>query len=241
MAAADEPRGTGAPTDSGGHDASTFVMGAPVVATDGTCGKLTGAVIDPIANALTHLVVERERHHGLGHLVPVDLVESSGEEIHLRCTVAEFKALDEAEEVQLVPVPDDERSPAWGRTYQWPYYGLGMLTGGMGAGGMGDYETPRHHTPQPTVTERVPLGEVEVRRGDRVHATDGWIGSVAGLVIDPADHHVTHVLLSEGHLFGRKQVAIPIKATARVGDEIRVNLTKQEVEELPPVSLSQGS
>jgi sporulation protein YlmC with PRC-barrel domain len=240
MAAADEPRGSGAPTGSGGHDVSAFVMGAPVVATDGACGKLSGAVIDPIANALTHLVVEPERHHALGHLVPVDLVESSGDEIRLRCTVAEFQALDEAEEVQLVPVPEDERSPAWGRTYQWPYYGLGMLTGGMGAGGMGEFETPHHHTPQPTVAERVPLGEVEVRRGDRVHATDGWIGSVAGLVIDPADHHVTHVLLSEGHLFGRKQVAIPIRKTARVGDEIRVDLTKQEVGELPPVSLSQG-
>jgi sporulation protein YlmC with PRC-barrel domain len=240
MAAADEPRGTGVPTDSIGHDASAFVMGAQVVARDGACGTLSGAVIDPVANAVTHLVVESERHRGLGHLVPVDLVESSGGEIHLRCTTAEFRALDEAEEVQLVPVPDDERSPAWGQTYMWPYYGLGMLTGGMGAGGMGEFEVSHHHTPQPTVADRVPLGEVEVRRGDRVHATDGWIGSVAGLVIDPADHHVTHVLLSEGHLFGRKQVAIPIKATARVGDEIRVNLTKQEVGELPAVSLSQG-
>ncbi len=86
--------------------------------------------------------------------------------------------------------------------------------------------------------DRVPLGEVEIRRGDPVHARDGWIGAVQGLVIDPADHHVTHVILQEGHVWGRKQVAIPIGAANRAGDELRVDLTKDEIEALPPVSLS---
>ena len=57
-------------------------------------------------------------------------------------------------------------------------------------------------------------------------------------MIDPKDHHVTHVLLQEGHLWGRKQVAIPIGAASRVGEEIRLELTKQQVQELPPVQLS---
>jgi sporulation protein YlmC with PRC-barrel domain len=70
-----------------------------------------------------------------------------------------------------------------------------------------------------------------------VHATDGEIGSVQGLVIDPKDHHVTHVLLKEGHLWGRKQVAIPIGAASRVSDEVRVGMTRQQVEDLPPVDL----
>jgi hypothetical protein len=33
--------------------------------------------------------------------------------------------------------------------------------------------------------DTVPLGEVAVRRGDHVHATDGDIGQVQGLVIEP--------------------------------------------------------
>ena len=86
-------------------------------------------------------------------------------------------------------------------------------------------------------TDRVPPGEVDIRRGDPVHATDGLIGAVHGLVIDPADDHVTHVILQEGHMWGRKQVAIPIGATNRVGDETRVDLTKDEIEALPPVSI----
>ena len=60
----------------------------------------------------------------------------------------------------------------------------------------------------------------------RVHASDGEIGKVEGLVVDPAHGHVTHVLLQEGHLWGRKQVAIPIGAVERLGEGIAVNLTK---------------
>jgi hypothetical protein len=77
-----------------------------------------------------------------------------------------------------------------------------------------------------------------VRRGQHVQATDGGIGRVHGLVIDRATHHVTHVLLQEGHLWGRKDVAIPIGAVAGIEDgEIQLTLTKQEVEDLPAVDV----
>ena len=51
------------------------------------------------------------------------------------------------------------------------------------------------------------------------------------------DHHVTHVLLDEGHLWGQKQVAIPISAVTGVEDGVRLNLTKDEVRDLPAVDL----
>jgi sporulation protein YlmC with PRC-barrel domain len=85
--------------------------------------------------------------------------------------------------------------------------------------------------------DKVPLGEVQVRRGQHVHATDGDIGRVEGLVIDPSDHHVTHVLLQEGHLWGRKEVAIPISAVTDVDDGIRLRITKQAVQDLPAVDV----
>ena len=83
--------------------------------------------------------------------------------------------------------------------------------------------------------DRVPPGEVELRRGQRVHASDGAIGHVRGLVVDPSDHQVTHVLLDEGHLWGKKEVSIPISAVTGVDDGVRLNLTKAEVANLPPV------
>ncbi len=206
--------------------ARRFRIGARVVARDGECGQLARVVVDPVAQTLTDLVVAPKHHPGLGRLVPVELVEAvESDQVHLRCSTARFHELDDAEDIQFLPA--DTEALGYGsqaQTLTWPYYGLGMpLSGG-------------HH--EAILTDRVPVGDVEVHRGDPVHARDGWIGSVQGLVIDPTDHHVTHVLLQEGHLWGRKQVAIPIGGTSRVGEEIRVELTKQQVQELPPVELS---
>jgi hypothetical protein len=60
---------------------------------------------------------------------------------------------------------------------------------------------------------------------------------VHGLVIDPGSHHVTHVLLREGHVFGRKEIAIPISAVTRVFDGVQLSITRQQVEDLPPVDI----
>jgi hypothetical protein len=113
--------------------------------------------------------------------------------------------------------------------------GAGVVGGGM-------RDIAYGHRPQRDViaSDRVPVGEVEVRRGDPVHASDGFIGSVAGLIVDPADPQVTHVLLAEGHLWGRKQVAIPIGAMTRRDQEIRVDLTREQIEALPPVNRAVG-
>jgi hypothetical protein len=45
------------------------------------------------------------------------------------------------------------------------------------------------------------------------------------------------VLLQEGHLWGRKEVAIPIGAVTRVDIGIRLNISKQQVGALPPVDI----
>jgi hypothetical protein len=84
--------------------------------------------------------------------------------------------------------------------------------------------------------DSIPFGEVEVRRGDQVHATDGEIGLVDGLIIDPADHRATHVLLQEGHLWGHKVIAIPVSAVTDLRVGVRLNLSKQQVENLPSVA-----
>jgi uncharacterized protein YrrD len=74
-----------------------------------------------------------------------------------------------------------------------------------------------------------------VRPGDRVHAVDGEIGRVQGFIVGPGDDRVTHVLLEEGHLWGHKEVAIPVSALTGIGEGIRLNITKHQVESLPPV------
>jgi hypothetical protein len=207
-----------------------FTIGSKVACSDGVCGQLERVVVDPVARALTHLVVEPKHHRGTGRLVPIDLVDSTANEIRLRCTTPEFEALEDADETHFLP----GASGRWGyeadQMLLWPYYGLGIALGS----GVGIGMNPR---PQAITTERPPVGEVEVRRGEHVHATDGTIGRVRGLVIDPSDHHVTHVLLDEGHLWGEKRVAVPIGAVTDVADGVWLSLTKDEVRDLPPVDL----
>ncbi len=216
-------------------ESGDFTIGSDVRCSDGTCGELTRVVIDPVARALTHLVVEPRHGRGMGRLVPVGLVESAAAEIRLRCTTAEFEALEEAEETQFLPGADGNWDYEQEQMLSWPYYGVAMGVG-MGSMGMGTAGYVRTE-PQTVTHDRVPAGEVEVRRGEHVHATDGAIGRVQGLVVDPGDHHVTHVLLDEGHLWGKKRVAIPIGAVTGTSDGVWLSLTKDEVGDLPPAGL----
>jgi sporulation protein YlmC with PRC-barrel domain len=210
-----------------------YTIGAEVTCSDGGCGQLSRVVVDPVARALTHLVVGPKHRQGRGRLVPIDLVDATADEIRLRCSAAEFDALEGAEERHFLPEPSEEMGYGAGQALAWPYYGLGGGIGGTGMDGIG------LATPEIIIEDRVPAGEVEVRRGEHVRATDGNIGRVRGLVIDPKDHHVTHVLLDEGHLWGKKEIAIPIGAVKDVAaDGVRLSLTRDQVRDLPPVDLA---
>ena len=184
-----------------------FAMGATASCVDGPGGKVSRVIIDPATETVTHLVIEPKHRFGVGRLVPLDLVETTAGDIRLRCTVEEFGALEPAQETELV---DD-------------------VTGSLGLGGL--------NTPPPVpviIQDVVPLGEADVDRGEPVHALDGEIGRVQGFLVDPDDHRVTHVLLEEGHLWGRKKVSIPVSAVTGVESGIQLSLTKRQVEDLPP-------
>jgi hypothetical protein len=79
-----------------------------------------------------------------------------------------------------------------------------------------------------------PSGEVAVRGDGHVHAPTVISGRFRGLVIDSASRQVTYVLLQEGHVFGRKVVAIPIGAVTGARENgIHLGITKQQVKDLP--------
>jgi sporulation protein YlmC with PRC-barrel domain len=217
-------------------ETTPFTMGTEVSCSDGACGELSRVVVDPVARAVTHLVVEPEHDPGFGRLVPLALVDATAAGIRLRCTMAEFEKLGPAEETQFISGGTGSVDYGEGEVLSWPYYGLGMGAGLTApAGGLG---VDMADIGQTVIYDKIPLGEVSVSRDQPVHATDGNIGRVQGLVIDPRDHHVTHVLLQEGHLWGRKEVAIPISAVSRVdNDGIQLSIAKAGVQDLPPVDI----
>jgi sporulation protein YlmC with PRC-barrel domain len=205
-----------------------LTIGAEASCSDGFCGKVSRLVLDPAAHTVTHLVIGPKHREQLGRLVPIRLVDATTCQIRLRCTRAEFDKLDPAEETDIVD------NAGYGGVGSVPSYlgpaGLGVTAPGSGVDiGVGSGEVT-----QVVVHDVVPLGETDVGRGEHVHASDGEIGKVEGFLVDPSDHRVTHVLLQEGHLWGRKEVTIPISAVTTVDDGIRLSMTKKQVEDLPP-------
>lgn len=226
-------------------EATEFTIGSEVSCSDGACGELERVVVDPVARALTHLVVRSRSRDAKPRLVPVKLVESAGHEIRLACSLAQFEALEEMQTQYFLTGAHDQPGYASGNVLSLPMYQLSPLSISPFSAGIALRRMPGVDIGVRKVgrdsdwqsEDYVPAGEVEVRRGQPVYATDGEIGQIHGFVIDPNDHHVTHVLLDEGHMWGKKQVAIPTSAIKDLSDGVVLTLTKREVGELPPVEL----
>ena len=208
-------------------------IGAVTVGSDGYRGEVRAAVIDPVAAVVTHLVVEPEGRSGLARLVPLQLAEAEADtdgndvraapgELRLRCTEAEFMNLDAAEETlaefavgQTVPV--QLLPPGWRGTGEPVAEGGDIL-----------------RIPERETVDVTPAGEVEEHGGDHVHATDGDIGQLRAFRLEPPSGRVTHVLLGEGHLWGRKEVAIPFDKITGFDQGITLSLSRKQVQDLPP-------
>jgi sporulation protein YlmC with PRC-barrel domain len=209
-------------------------IGNRVRCTDGVYGELADIVIDPLEKRVTHLVVKPEHSEGEARLVHIQLAKSGDDEqreIELECTLDEaqgFESVHEAAYLRLgeSPVADAEWDVGVEDVLALPYYaGVDV---GLDPGALDSSVTINY--------DRVPKGEVEVRRASAViSADDHSLGEVDGFVVD-ADEHITHLVLERGHLWGRKEVTIPIGAVARVeSDVVYVALSKDEVGDLPAV------
>ena len=217
-------------------ESAEFIIGSSVTCSDGPCGELTRVVVDPAARTVSHLVVEPPHRGGASRLVPVRLAGAGTAAIHLRCTMSQFEGLQEAEETQIVPGALGELGNGPDHKLSAPYYGRGGMGLAMAVGtGLGTGTAPLRIT-----SDRIPAGKAEVRAGEHVRATDGPVGKVRGLTVLTRGHQVTHILLDEGHLWGKRRVAIPIGAVAGFSDGIRLSLTRDEVRDLPLADLTPG-
>jgi sporulation protein YlmC with PRC-barrel domain len=193
-------------------------LNADVQCDDGLCGRSTYVIVDPVAKDVTHIVVREQQFPHAEYLVPADLiVESMPETIWLRCSERELHKLDpfvetHYEEGDLDDLPYDS-SQYW----VWPYV------------------VPETDM-VPVETERVPPGELAIRRGAQVEATDGHIGAVDEFLMDPASGQISHLILREGHLWGKRDVTIPVSQIAKIdADTVWLKLSKDEAQALPEI------
>jgi sporulation protein YlmC with PRC-barrel domain len=206
-------------------------LGRRVRCTDQTVGELADVVIDPVKRRLTHIVVKPHYGQGQARLVPIELVEPGDDEltISLRCTAAEVRELPTVEEFAYLRVDElAVEDPDWDvgvtRVLALPYYEGGDFDGYLGEA---SEEVALAY-------DRVPKGEVEVRRSSSVVTSDGrYVGDVDGFLVDE-DDQITHFVLERGHLWGRREVTVPIGAVEKLeSDTVVVGLTTRELGDLP--------
>jgi uncharacterized protein YrrD len=158
-------------------------IGAHVEATDGGVGEVSRIVVEARQRRLTQIVVRDSRFFGTERLVPTeDVTAATSEKISLRVTHAQFNLLTPfAHTVDYTPSTPD--------TF-------------MG-------EVAKH----PYAIDQADLSEDEAafKGGERVEATDGTVGKVDEVIVDPSTYALTHIVLREGHLWHTRTVPIPIE------------------------------
>jgi sporulation protein YlmC with PRC-barrel domain len=206
--------------------AITLELGSEAVYGDGGSGEVLAVVLDPATRTVTHIAVEPKGRRGLARLVPLGLVDvdAASGQVTLRCTEAEFENLDAAEQTLAeftlgYEVPVQLLPPGW-----------------RDAGGPTVEGSTIPRIPEKETIDVVPPGEVEERRGDHVHATDGDIGQLRAVRVDRDSRQITHVLIHEGRLWAHKDAAIPFDKVTGVDDGIRLSITRQQVRDLPPAN-----
>jgi sporulation protein YlmC with PRC-barrel domain len=193
-------------------------------------GELADVIIDPVQKRVTHLVVKPEQEPGESRLVSIDLAkpEEGGTDISLRCTAEEVRAMPNIEGFAYLrlgeaPVADPDWDVGITTVLAQPYYESAGVVG-YSAAFEQDFGV---------IYDRVPKGEVEIRRSSNVLTADGeYVGAVDGFLVD--DDHITHFVLERGHLWGRREVTVPIGAVTKVeSDTVTVGLSVDEIGALP--------
>lgn len=201
-------------------------MNVDVYCSDGLCGRSSQVIVNPTNKQVTHLVVKEKQAPHTEYMAPIDqVVDSTPDMIKLRCTLVGLETMDPF--IHIDTVQNDAKS-------------MGYPTEGYGLGGnpaMGYATFPYDPGERFTVTvktEAAPDGEFALTRGSHVHASDGQIGRLDGFLVDPTTEQITHLVLREGHLWGQKDVTIPVAQIDHLEeDSVYLKLDKQSIGALP--------
>jgi sporulation protein YlmC with PRC-barrel domain len=202
-----------------------------VQTTDGLSGTLADVVLDPVKRSVTHVVVRAGEPDPAARLVPLQLVAGGagpGDSLSLTCTTEQFEQLESIQGYAYLPV--DER-PAPDSEWDVGVEDVVMMPSYQGAD-LGVY-TAEIDPNVGVMYDRVPKGEVEIRRSSIVVSSDGHeVGAVDAVVVENGP--ITHVVVEKGHLWWHRAVSVPIESVATLEtNAIGLALSQAEFGNLP--------
>ena len=187
--------------------------------TDGPCGHSIAVIINPVRRRVTHVVIRTKQTPPMEYLVPVDMIaESTTEEIRLSCSQDQLHEMQPFDEIDFLPGEEEYGTYASNDYWLWPFV------------------VPQGGIPLAVDVEHVPPGELAMHKGAQVKARDGTVGKVDAFLMDAKNHRITHLILREGHLWGQKDVTIPVSEIERIEqDTVFLKLDKEDIARLPTV------
>jgi hypothetical protein len=191
---------------------------AKVSCSDGPCGTSKLVILKPTNEEITHLVVSDNSFPETDYLVPIkDIADSTPGHIWLDCSRYKLTKMPVFDKEEFVP---SILTGYYGNPYlMWPFYAPAA---------------------DETILEKdhIPANELPIRRGARVQAADGPIGLVDEFLIEPATDQITHLVMREGHLWGRKDVTIPVGQIDHYEENtVFLKLNKSDIEKLPAIPI----
>jgi sporulation protein YlmC with PRC-barrel domain len=202
-------------------------LNAQVECTDGVFGRSEYVLINPVIDQVTHLVVKDDSSPNTEYIVPVYVVSKTiADTIQMRCSKADLKKMKPFMKTEFI----EENAPSDNLG--------GYATYGMGATYYYPYIVSDTKVIESVKTQQIPIGELAIHRGTRVEASDGYVGKVDEFVVDADTNHITHLVMREGHLWGHKDVIIPLSAMGDTHDDtVFLKLDKHQIESLPTFPL----
>ena len=190
-------------------------LNAHVECLDGRIGRLENIILNPKTERVTYLVVRGNDLQNTERLVPERLVkEASHDTVFLSISKDKFEGMKNFIQEEYIP---------------------SNITLYMAEQAGWDMGTPAAVFVE---HEAVPAGGLIVHKGAKVFAKDGHAGKVDDFLVEKKTGRITHLILLEGHLWGKKDISIPVNQIDRYEDgNIYLKIDKSGVEALPVIDI----
>ena len=188
-------------------------LNAHVECLDGRVGRLENIILNPKTERVTYLVVRGNDLQNTERLVPERLVkEASHDTVFLSISKEKFKEMKNFIQEEYIP---------------------SNITLYMAEQAGWDMGTPASVFVE---HEAVPAGGLIVHKGAKIFATDGHAGKVDDFLVEKKTGRITHLILLEGHLWGKKDISVPVNRVDHYADgNVYLNIDKSGVEALPVI------
>jgi len=184
---------------------------AHVDCTDGRIGRLENIIVNPQAERVTSLVVKEHDIANTLRLVPEKFVKTADRDtVALRIDKKKFQKMKNFIQEDYIP----SNIMLYMAEQEGWYAGI----------------------PAAMFVEReaIPAGGFTVHRGAKVFAKDERVGKVDEFLVEGKSGRITHLVLVEGHLWGKKDIAVPVNQIDRYEDgDVYLKIDKAQVESLP--------